>query len=336
MSLTFTLTGRTSELSADHFPPIPLDGEWVVGLLGFETYNSIPNIDKSNNSFYYYRGSGLITIPVGSYTVQELETYLTTELEKEGVANFSLRVDPDTLQSKLKCAALVDFSPTDSIGALLGFSTQPSLSPVDSPHASDTSSAVKDNKFQIEKGKNKFYYAKKRRIEVSEGSYEIVDIERYIKSRLRDEKITFSLRANNNTLRSELHCSTKVDFSLPGTFGALLGFSPRVLSADKLHTSDKVVNIFKISVIHIDCNIVSGSYKNGRPGHTLHEFFPRVSPGYKIVEAPSEVIYLPVDTRRIDNLSVRVTDQKGDLINFNGEELIVRLHLKRINNGVDI
>jgi hypothetical protein len=42
-----------------------------------------------------------------------------------------------------------------------------------------------------------------------------------------------------------------------------------------------------------------------------------VSPGYKIVEVPGEVIYLPVNTRTIDNLSVRVTHQNGDLINFN-------------------
>jgi hypothetical protein len=63
------------------------------------------------------------------------------------------------------------------------------------------------------------------------------------------------------------------------------------------------------------------------------EFFPRMSSWYKIVEVPREVIYLPVNTRTVDNLNVRVTDQNGDLINFNSEELIVRLHLKRINNG---
>jgi hypothetical protein len=330
MSLTFTLTGKTSELSADHFPPISLEGEWVVGLLGFETYNSIPNIDKSNNSFYYEIDNQIITIPEGAYTVAELNEYLTDKLR----VDFSLSINAITLQSKLDCSALIDFSQADSIGTLLGFS-QRCLSPVDTPHSSDTASAVKNDKFLIEKTKNKFYFRRLGLVKVPEGSYEIDDIAQYIIPRLAGEDITFTLRGNKNTLRSELKCSAIVDFSLPGSIGSLLGFSPRKLSAGKLHVSDKVVDIFKINVIHIDCNIVSGTYKNGRLGHTLHEFFPRVSPGYKIVEVPGEVIYLPVNTRTIDNLNVRVTDQNGDLINFNGEELTTRLHLKRVSsNGV--
>jgi hypothetical protein len=205
-----------------------LEGEWVVGLLGFETYNSTPNIGEHNNKFRYGDGKE-ITIPEGAYGIDDLSEYIKSQL-------------PET---------------------------------------------------------------------------------------------NFSLRKNNNTLRAEIKCSKKIDFKNQDTVGGLLGFPSRVLPANKLHTSVEVVHIFKISVIHIDCNIVSGAYKNGRPGHTLHEFFPRVPPGYKIVEAPNEVIYLPVTTRRIDTLSVRVTDQNGDLINFNGEELIVRFHLKRINDGVD-
>ena len=231
MSLTFTLTGRTSELCADHFPPISLEGEWVVGLLGFETYNSIPNIDKNN----------------------------------------------------------------------------------------------------------KFRYGVNNEMEIPKGAYEIDDINQYIKSQLTARKVSdFSLRGNKNTFHTEIKCSKAIDFGKTDTIGSLLGFSPRILPPGELHISDKVANIFKINAIIIDCNIVSGAYKNGRPGHTLHEFFLQVSPGYKIVETPGEVIYLPVNTRTIDNLSVTVTDQNGDLVNFNGEELVVRLHLKQIasNNGV--
>jgi hypothetical protein len=168
---------------------------------------------------------------------------------------------------------------------------------------------------------------------VPEGAYEINDLSEYIKFRLANEKIAFFLRGNKNIIRAEIKCSEKFDFENQDAIDALLGFPSRVRSADKLHNSDKVVYTFKTNVIQIDCNIVSGTNKNGRQGYTLHEFFPRVSSGYKIVEVPREVIYLPVNTRTVDNLNVRVTDQNGDLINFNREELIDRLHLKRINNG---
>lgn len=51
MSQTFTLTGRTSELSTYFYPPIKLDPkyEYAIALVGFHTYNSIPNIEEGAN-----------------------------------------------------------------------------------------------------------------------------------------------------------------------------------------------------------------------------------------------------------------------------------------------
>ena len=55
-----------------------------------------------------------------------------------------------------------------------------------------------------------------------------------------------------------------------------------------------------------------------------------VEPGYKINEVPSDVIYLPINTRIINNISVNIIDQDGKLINFRGETITIRLHLKKI------
>lgn len=54
-SITLTLSGNTSELSANYFPPIKLDedGKYVCGLIDFQTFMSIPNITEENNRFYY-------------------------------------------------------------------------------------------------------------------------------------------------------------------------------------------------------------------------------------------------------------------------------------------
>ena len=60
----------------------------------------------------------------------------------------------------------------------------------------------------------------------------------------------------------------------------------------------------------------------------LHEFFPAVPIGYKIIEVPSQVIYLPVTVKNIDKLQLRIVDQDGDLVNFRGEVITVRLHIK--------
>ena len=162
------------------------------------------------------------------------------------------------------------------------------------------------------------------------GAYEIDDIERYLKKVLGDKKI--SLRPNNSTLKCELTCKYTVDFSRkPNTIGPMLGFkAAKSLEAYKTHESDAPVDIIKVNTVQIHCNIVQGAYTDGKNEHILHAFYPTVEPGFKIVETPSHVIYLPVNVRRIDNVTLSLVDQDGDTIDFRGEVITVRLHLKRI------
>jgi len=42
------------------------------------------------------------------------------------------------------------------------------------------------------------------------------------------------------------------------------------------------VNILKINTIRLECDIISGSYVDNTPNHTLHEFSINVPPGYKM------------------------------------------------------
>lgn len=185
----------------------------------------------------------------------------------------------------------------------------------------------------IEKGVNsKFCFGENEVIDFEEGSYEVEDIAKYIIDRL-PVGTTLKLKANNNTLKTEIFCSKKIHFDKKGTIAPILGFSNRVLDANTVHTSDLPVNILKVNSIRVECNIVRGSYDNGIEGHVIHEFFPTVPPGYKIVITPGTVIYLPINVQRVYNLTVQLRDQNGDLINLRGETLSVRLHIK---NGSSI
>lgn len=176
---------------------------------------------------------------------------------------------------------------------------------------------------------NKFYYDDDDKvITIDEGSYEIEDIEKYIRNRLPKD-IHFSLKANNNTLKTELLCGKRINFEKDETIASILGFSKKVLAADKSYESDLPVNILKVNSIRVECNIVRGSFDNGAEGHVLHEFFPLVEPGYKIVESPATVIYLPVNVQKVYNVTVQLRDQNGDLINLRDETLSVRLHIKK-------
>lgn len=134
-----------------------------------------------------------------------------------------------------------------------------------------------------------------------------------------------------NTLKSEIKCKYSIDFSKENTIGSLFGFSAtqRLEQPNQWYKSNSTVNIIKINIIRIECSVTSGAYTNGTLSHVIHEFFPRVPPGYKISESPTNVIYLPVIARLIDRLNIRIVDQNNKLIDFGSEEVTVRLHLRR-------
>lgn len=181
----------------------------------------------------------------------------------------------------------------------------------------------------IDVGNNKIHIGEEV-ITVPTGSYEIEDIESYVKQALVDRKIDIDIKPNNNTLRSEIRCNRDINFTPEDSIGRLLGFTQRILTANKSYESDLPVAILKVNALRVECNLTTGAYINERKVHTIHEFFPFVPPGYKIIEVPSHVIYLPISSRIIDHIQLRIVDQDGDLVNFRGEVITIRLHIKSL------
>jgi len=149
---------------------------------------------------------------------------------------------------------------------------------------------------------NKFYYDNEK-IVISEESYELRDIERYLKhdfffSRDAKENKEFSLVicANNNTTRSEIKCVYWINFK-SHNIGSLVGFSSnrvlepqqrRIRCADKYHH----INIIRI-------NVIADAYSNDRCVQTIHEFSPSVyiiSKRY-MISKKTDVDHLPLDRR---------------------------------------
>lgn len=171
------------------------------------------------------------------------------------------------------------------------------------------------------------------KVSIPTGSYEINDLNKFIINVLKNTKpnAKFELRPNNNTLKSEIFCTEEIDFTKSKTLGPLLGFTELAnLEANKWHESPSQVCINKVDVIRIVCNIVRGSYRDGVEGHVLHEFYPTVGPGYKIVEKPNIVKYLPISQQNsLDEFYIRLEDQNGDLINFRGENINLRVDIRQ-------
>lgn len=225
MSITLALSGNSSVLKANYFPPIYLSEDYECSLIDFHSYNSVPNVDYENNLFHI--GDKVIEIPIGSYELQDIVEYIITQ-------------------------------------------------------------------------------------------YKVQDFNKSI-----------VIEANNNTLKIEITSSHEtIFFDRKRSIGKLFGFVEGFLEPGIKHISTLPINILKVNAIQLQCNIVTGAYMNNSPAHILHEFALDVPPGYKLDVIPKNLIYLPVNVKEIRCLTVWIVDQEGRIINFRGEEITLRLHLR--------
>ena len=119
----------------------------------------------------------------------------------------------------------------------------------------------------------------------------------------------------------------EVDFRKDKSINSLLGFDS-IIYTSGLHESENMVNILTISSILVNIDIISGSYVNGSTKPTIYSFFLDVSPVYKIIENPHNLLYLPITSDTIHSITIWLTDQNGNELNLRGENLSMRFNLR--------
>ena len=175
------------------------------------------------------------------------------------------------------------------------------------------------------------------KIKIPEGSYEIDDINDTIQHEMKkrthydeiNEDYYINIAPNTNTLKSVLILEKgyQVDFNHQNSLAKVLGFTGAKYT-EGFHESENVVDILRINSILVNIDIISGSYVNGTTKSTIYSFFPDVSPGYKIIESPVNLVYLPITLNTIDSLNVMITDQDDHLLNLRNEKLTIRFHIR--------
>ena len=121
----------------------------------------------------------------------------------------------------------------------------------------------------------------------------------------------------------------EVGFRQYNSINSLLGFHSKLYTSG-FHEAKNMVNILTINSILVSIVIISGSYINGFPQPTIYSFLPNVSPGYKIIENPHNLLYLPITAHTIHSITIWLTDENGNELILRGEHLSMRFHLRDI------
>lgn len=166
-------------------------------------------------------------------------------------------------------------------------------------------------------------------ISLPPGAYEFTTITEYLIKAFKDCGLSFEIEVDVNTLKSKVKSSVELLFDRKDSIHHIFGFEDCVIKQNTTHISKNTVSISSLNTIAVECDIVNGSYTNGKPGHSIYEFSPSSGHGYKIAEVPKHVVYLPINRYRIQSMQIRIIDQDGELIDFRGEKITCRIHIKR-------
>lgn len=171
-----------------------------------------------------------------------------------------------------------------------------------------------------------------RTISLPTGSYEVEDILKYLKFELGNERIYLTYEISVETSKVRIGFSTLIEWT-GGTVLDIIGFqresSPK-FERNVGYWSTNIVKITQIDIIRIECDIISDSYINGKQCHTIHQFSHcKVAPGYKFIEVPHHIIYLPIKEKQLRTIQISVVDQNGNPIDFRGEQISCRIHIRK-------
>ena len=128
------------------------------------------------------------------------------------------------------------------------------------------------------------------------------------------------IRGIEATLRCEmkLSASVAVDFTHPYSINTILGFDSGLYGGPTAvkYISRHDIDILSVNSIYVNWDLITNSYINGVPAPVIYSFFPNVAPGYKVVEKPYNFIYLPLNKTFINSVTVWLTDEKNNILNF--------------------
>lgn len=80
----------------------------------------------------------------------------------------------------------------------------------------------------------------------------------------------------------------------------------------------------------VRCSLADNSFFNGNRSDILFNFIPSVAPYTELVEEPHTPSYTQLNTKTIDKITLRLTDQSGRLLDLGGQDIQYTITIRPI------
>ena len=319
-----------------HFnPPIQTKGDWMLGLIHLEVYNSIFNITKENNKFELY------TDTFDEFSFEELKDEIEEILNIPKITDDVLEDDiiaPRIAETYWKLRS--DKATHDGYIILLtGYAR--SLFRDFETYLRIAVGLEEDNIRLILKQYNEKFIT----YELDPGNYNIEDIHQAVYS-LDDHKGNIQIEYDDINKKVKLILSSFANsfgtlrFDDKSFFHTLLGFDPywdykstNAIHADfpGVYTNNKdILNLNTINKIHLKCDCIYGSIQDGVRQPILFSFVLDKPSGYKVFCEPETIHFKKINKSVLDTITFYLEDDNNKDVNFNGETLTFTLQMIKI------
>ena len=319
-----------------HFkPPIQTKGDWMLGLIDLEVYNSIFNITKENIKFDLY------TDTFDDFSFEELKDEVEEILNIPNITDNLLEdetLTPRVAETYQKLR--LDKSSHDGyIILLMGYARSPYRD--FETYLRIVVDLEEDNIRLILKQNNENFFT----YELDPGNYTIEDLQKAVYP-LGDHEGTLQMEYDDLDKKVKLILTRfgstfgTLRFDKKSFFHTLLGFEPYWdykptnafnSNGEGVYTSDKIIlSLNTMNNIHLKCDCIDGSIQDGIRQPMLFSFVLDKQSGYKVFCQPETIHYKKIIKSVLNTLTFYLEDDNNEEVDFNQETLTFTLQMIKI------
>ena len=315
-----------------HFKPqIQVKGDWMIGLVDLEVYNSIFNITEENNKLQIYKfpdekAGGISYEKVRDETERDLviSDITAADLQDDIIGPIIIEEYREQVTKRLK---------DDKHMNILSQYTSSVFQDFESVLRTEVDLVEDDIKLVLDE-----YNSSVITYELDPGIYTFKDISEALFNILQSEypgpSNVIDIEFDDITRKTRLDVRSgiiAIRFDEKSFFSTFLGFTPGwgYKHYNKC-TSQKVVNLGSTNKILLKCDCIDGSVVDGVRQPIFYSFVLDKLPGYKVFSEPETIQYKKVNKSVLNTITFYLEDTDQKELDFNGETLTFTLQMIKI------